>query len=359
MKAAVCHGFGEPLVVEDLQIDPPGPGEVKVKVAACAMCHSDVSWIRGDWGGKTPMVVGHEGAGTVVEVGPGVTHVQPGDPVLLFVRRSCGHCFYCTLGRPFNCETRFPLDLTTRLHTLQGAAVTQGCRTAAFAEFAVVDQSQVVPIPRSLPFDRACLLSCGVITGVGAVFNTARIVAGSSVVVVGTGGVGLNTVQGAALAGAARIIAVDIFDNKLEAARLFGATHTINARRDEVRTAVLSLTENRGVDYALVAVGRSRAITQACELTRKGGVTVVVGMPADKDALFTLNADHLTEGRTVMGSLVGSARLAVDIPRLIELYQQGRLKLDELITRRYQLGEINEAIASMERGEALRNVILL
>jgi Zn-dependent alcohol dehydrogenase len=358
MKAAICYAFGQPLVIEEVQLDPPEYGEVKVQVAACAICHSDVAYIRGDWGGATPLVVGHEAAGTVVAVGPGVSGLQPGDSVLLHVRRSCGRCFFCTIGRPFNCEARFPLDSSTRLHTLQGAPLCQGLRTAALADYAVVDQSQVVKIPAALPFDRACLLACGVITGVGAAMNTVQVAVGSNVVVIGTGGVGLNTVQGAALAGAARIIAVDVLDNKLEAARQFGATHTLNARRQDALAGVLALTEGRGADYVFVAVGSSQAITQGTLLSRKGGVTVVVGMPANRDAFFTVNANHLTEGRTVMGSLVGSARLSVDIPRLIDLYQQGRLKLDELITRRYPLAEVNEAIASMERGEALRNVIL-
>jgi Zn-dependent alcohol dehydrogenase len=234
----------------------------------------------------------------------------------------------------------------------------QGLRTAAFADYVVVEQSQVVRIPDFMPFDRACLLACGVVTGVGAVMNTVQVPVGSSVVVIGTGGVGLNTVQGAALAGAAKIIAVDVLDNKLQAARQFGATHTVNARREDAVAAVLSLTEGRGADYAFVVVGNSQAITQGSQMTRKGGVTVIVGMPPNQDALFTLNADHLTEGRAIVGSLVGSTRLSVDIPRLIELYQQGRLKLAELITRRYPLEEINEAIASMARGEALRNVIM-
>jgi Zn-dependent alcohol dehydrogenase len=358
MKAAVCYAFGQPLVVEDVHLDPPGPGEVKVQVAACAICHSDLSYIQGDWGGQLPMVVGHEAAGTVAEVGPGVRSVRPGDPVLLYLRRSCGHCFFCTLGRPFNCETKFPLDHSTRLHDRHGAPLVQGLRMAAFAEYVVVEHSQVIKIPPSLHFDRACLLACGVITGVGAVTSTTQVEVGASVVVLGTGGVGLNTVQGAALAGAAKIIAVDVRDNKLQAARLFGATHTINARQQDAREAVLALTDGRGAEYAFVAVGSSQAISQGCTLTRKGGVTVVVGMPATRDALFTLNAEHLTEGRTIVGSLLGSTRPAVDIPRLIELYQQGRLKLDELITRRYPLAQVNDALESMERGEALRNVLL-
>ncbi len=358
MKAAVCYEFGKPLVVEEVEIDPPQMGEVKVKIVACAICHSDVHLIRGDWGGETPIVAGHEAAGIITEVGSGVTNVQPGDQVVVSLLRSCGRCFYCTIGRPYNCEAEFPLDRESRLRSKDGVTLVHGIYTAAFAEYTIVEQSQVVKVPEGLPLDRACLLACGVITGLGAVVNTVQVETGSSVVVIGTGGVGLNSVQGAVLSGAAKIIAVDLLDHKLEAARLFGATHTINAMHQDAVAAVLALTEGRGADYAFVTVGSSTAITQASRLIRKGGTTVVVGMPADADAEFTLNAHHLTYGRTVMGSLMGSTRLSVDVPRLVELYQQGRLKLDELITDRYPLEKINEAIGSMERGEALRNVIV-
>jgi Zn-dependent alcohol dehydrogenase len=358
VKAAICYAFGQPLQIEEVEIDPPQQGEVKVQVTACAICHSDIAWIRGDWGGEPPLVVGHEAAGRVVETGPGVSSVQPGDPVLLHLRRSCGRCFFCTLGRPYNCETRFPLDRTSRLRNQRGVPLVQGLRTAALAEYAVVEQSQVVKIPASLPAERACLLACGVVTGVGAVMNTVQVEVGSSVVVIGTGGVGLNCVQGAVLAGAARILAVDMRDNKLQAARAFGATHTIHARKEDALATVQALTDGRGADYVFVAVGSPQAITQGSQMTRKGGVTVIVGMPANRDALVPLNVDHLTEGRAIVGSLVGSARISVDIPRLIDLYQHGRLKLEELITKRYALSEVNEAIESMERGEALRNVIL-
>jgi Zn-dependent alcohol dehydrogenase len=358
MKAAICYTFGAPLVIEDVHLDPPQQGEVKVQIAACAICRSDVTWIRGEWGGQTPLVAGHEAAGTVVETGTGVSGVAPGDHVIVFVRRSCGRCFYCTIGRPFNCEAQFPLDRESRLRNREGVALIQGLRTAAFAEFVVVDQSQVVKIAPEIPLDRACLVGCGVITGVGAVMNTVQVAPGSYAVVIGTGGVGLNCVQGAALAGAAKVIAVDMRDNKLEAARAFGATHIINAGGQDAVAAVRALTHGRGADYAFVAVGSSKAISDGTRMTRKGGVTVIVGMPGNHDADFTLNADYITEGRTVIGSLVGSARVSVDIPRLIELYQHGQLKLDELITRRYKLEEVNEAIESMERGEALRNVIV-
>jgi Zn-dependent alcohol dehydrogenase len=359
MKAAVCYEFGAPLVVEDVHLDPPRDGEVKVAITACAICHSDISWIRGKWGGQTPLVAGHEAAGVVAEVGPGVNGVRPGDRVVVYLRRSCGHCDFCVRGRQVHCETQVALDRETRLHNGKGQPLVQSLRTAAFAEFAVVHQSQVVAVSHDLPLDRACLLACGVVTGVGAALNTVRVEPGSHVVVVGTGGVGVNCIQGAALAGAGRIIAVDVRDNKLEAARLFGATHTVNATRQDPVAAVRALTDDRGADYAFVAVGNSRAISQATLLTCKGGVTVVVGMPGDDDVNITVNANVLLEGRAVVGSLVGSTRLSVDVPRLSEWYHQGRLKLDELITKRYPLERINEALESMERGEALRNVVII
>jgi S-(hydroxymethyl)glutathione dehydrogenase/alcohol dehydrogenase len=357
MKAAVCYAFGQPLTIDDIEIDPPQAGEVKVQIAACAICQSDLHWIRGGWGGATPLVAGHEAAGVVKQVGDGVSLVQPGDPVVVYLRRSCGRCYYCTIGRPYNCEGRFALDRESRLRTRSGQVIVQGLRTAAFAEYAVVDQSQVVKVPADLPLDRACLLACGVATGVGAVVNTAQVEPGSAVVVIGAGGVGLNSVQGAALSGAVRIIAMDVLDNKLEAARSFGATHVVNSRREDAIASVLALTGGRGADYAFVTVGSSAAMAQATQMTRKGGTTVIVGMPANEDARLTLDVFQLTEGRAVIGSLMGSTRLAVDIPRLVELYQQRRLKLDELITGRYPLERINEALESMERGEAVRNVV--
>jgi len=358
MKAAVCYEFGKPLVVEEVEIGPPQTGEVKVKIAACAICHSDVHCIRGAWGGETPVVAGHEAAGIVTEVGHGVTSIQPGDRVVVSLMRSCGRCFYCTIGRPYNCETEFPLDRESRLRNRDGVSLVQGIRTAGFAEYTIVDQSQVVKVPEDMPLDRACLLACGVITGVGAVINTVQVETGSSVVVIGAGGVGLNCIQGAVLSGAAKIIAVDLLDHKLEAAQLFGATHTINASNQNMVEVVLALTAGRGADYAFAAVGSSTVITQASRMIRKGGTAVVVGMPPNDDVEFTLNAHDLTYGRTVTGSPVGSTRLSVDVPRLVELYQQGRLKLDELITNHYPLEQINEAIESMERGEAIRNVIV-
>lgn len=358
MKAAVCYEFGKPLVIEDVTLDLPQAGEVKVKIAACAICHSDVHDLRGDWGGTAPVIDGHEAAGVVVETGPGVTRVQPGDHVVVSLLRQCGECFMCTIGRPYNCLKVYALDREHRIHNQAGEPIRAGIRCGAFAEYAVVDQSQTVKVPDTLPLDSASLLACGVITGLGAVTNTVQVETGSRVVVIGTGGVGLNAIQGAVLSGASMIVAVDLLDNKLAAARDFGATHTINAREIDPVATVLEWTDGLGADYAFATVGSPKAIEQAFAMIRLGGTAVIVGMPSNDQVLIPLNAHHFTYGRTVTGSPMGSTRLLVDIPRLVELYNDGRLKLDELITKRYPLGQINEAIESMERGEALRNVIV-
>ncbi len=357
MQAAVCYEFGKPLVVEDIVIDPPQYGEVKVKLAATAICHSDVHLIRGEWGGEVPVIAGHESAGIVEAVGEGVTNVQPGDHVVVSLLRSCGRCFYCTTGAPYNCHGTFALDTQSRLRNAKGEKIHHGIRTASFAEYTIVEQTQCVKIPADIPLDCAALLACGVITGLGAVTNTAKIAPRSSVAVIGVGGVGLNSIQGAALSGARLIIAVDLLDNKLTAARTFGATHTVNASQENAVTAVQTLSGGDGIDYAFVTVGNAAAVSQAFDMIRAGGSVVVVGLPKSSDTV-ALNIHRLIGERHVVGSPMGSTRLSVDVPRLVELYQQGKLKLDELITQRYPLAQINEAIESMERGEALRNVIM-
>jgi len=362
LKAAVCYQFGQPLVIEDLRLDPPQAGEVRVRIKAVAICHSDVNLVRGHWQGwsaDVPVVAGHEAAGLVAEVGPGAAGVRAGDPVVVSLLRSCGRCFFCMQGAPFLCEGTFALQTEKRLHRADGRPVNQGISTGAFAEEVVVDQSQVVAIPADMPLDRACLLACGVITGLGAVTNTARVEAGSSVVVVGAGGVGLNAVQGAVLSGAHPIIAVDVLDAKLAAARQFGATHTLNPRQADLAAEVRALTHGRGADYAFITVGNAAAVGQALSYVRRGGAIVAVGMPAAGAAAAVPVGDFVYSGHRLLGSNVGSARPAVDIPRLVELYRSGRLKLDELITNRYPLERLNEALESMERGEALRNVIIL
>jgi Zn-dependent alcohol dehydrogenase len=362
MRAAVCYEFGQPLVVEEVDLDPPGPGEVKVRLAAVGVCHSDLNLVRGQWKGwsaPTPVVAGHEGAGVVTEVGPGVAGLRPGERVVVSLLRWCGRCYFCAGGSPHLCEAKFALASEKRLRNQRGEPLNQGISTGAFAEFAVVDQSQVIPVGQEMPLDRACLLACGVITGVGAVLNTAQVPAGSSVAVVGTGGVGLNTVQGARLAGAGPIIAVDVLDHKLMAAREFGATHTINSQSEDARRAVKGLTGGRGADYVFVAAASTAAAAQGLKLARRGGTIVLVGMPNSGETAPLDVADFVWRGQRVLGSNVGSTRPSIDVPKLAELYGQGRLKLDELITRRYPLSEINAALDSLERGEALRNVLVV
>ncbi len=358
MKAAVCYEFGKPLVIEEVTLDPPKSGEVRVKLAACAICRSDIHYAEGAWGGRLPAIYGHEAAGVVEEVGPEVSLATTGDHVVVTLIRSCGDCFFCTQGDPHMCETVFRLDKNDCHHDKDGGRIKQGLRTGAFAEYVVVEESQVVPIPKEVPLDSASLLACGVITGLGAVVNTAKVQAGSSVVVIGTGGVGLNSVQGAALSGAQPIIALDLSDTKLEAAKTFGATDGVNPAVDDAKEAVEGLTNGRGADFVFVTVGSVKAIEEGLGLLRNAGTLVVVGMPAAGAMAQFEPLKFADRGQRIIGSKMGSTRLRVDLPRLVAHYQQGRLKLDELITARYPLDEINDAIAAVNRGEALRNVIV-
>ena len=363
MKAAVCYEVGKPLVVEDVILDPPKAGEARVRIGAVAICHSDVHLIRGDWAGWTstppPVVAGHEAAGVVSEVGDGVTRVRVGDRVVVSLLRTCGSCIPCLTGQAYLCEGHFALQKERRLRTRAGQPLNAGIRVAGFAEAVVVDQSQLVPIPDEVGLDRACLLACGVITGVGAVLNTAALVPGSSAVVIGAGGVGVNAIQGAALAGAAPIVAVDVVPGKLPLARRFGATHAIDGRQGDVSGLVRELTAGRGADYVFVTVGSPAAVSQALTLTRRGGTVVLVGMPAAGATAPIPVGDVADNGLRILGSSMGSTRLGVDVPRLVARYREGRLKLDELITARYPLERINEAIEAMEGGETLRNVVVL
>jgi S-(hydroxymethyl)glutathione dehydrogenase/alcohol dehydrogenase len=363
MKAAVCYELGKPLVVEDVILDPPKASEVRVRIGAVAICHSDVHLIRGDWAGWTstppPVVAGHEAAGVVDEVGPGVSRVRVGDRVVVSLLRSCGSCIPCLTGQAFFCEGHFALRTERRLQTRTGQPLNAGIRVAGFAEAVVVDQSQLVPIQDDVGLDRACLLACGVITGVGAVLNTAALTAGSSAVVIGVGGVGVNAIQGAHLAGAGPIVAIDIVPGKLQVARRFGATHAIDGRQDNVAGLVRELTAGRGADYVFVTVGSPAAVGQALSLTRRGGTVVLVGMPAAGATAPIPVGDVADNGLRILGSSMGSTRLGVDVPRLIAHYREGRLKLDELITARYPLEHINAAIEAMEGGATLRNVVVL
>jgi Zn-dependent alcohol dehydrogenase len=358
MKAAVCREFGAPLVIEELHLADPGPGEVKVRMVATAICHSDITYAEGGWGGQLPAVYGHEGAGIVAEVGSGVHSVKVGDAVVVTLIRSCGHCHGCTMGMPVTCDATFPLDATSPLTDASGASIVHGLRTAAFAEQVVVEESQLVVVPADLGFDVASLLACGVITGFGAVTNTAGVQPGSHVVVFGCGGVGLNSVQGALLSGAQTIVAIDLAESKLQAALEFGATHTLNPITDDVVARVRELTDGRGADYVFVTVGAKAAFDASYALLAKAGAVVLVGMPANGVMSEIDPGTMAAYSQRILGSKMGGSRISIDIPNLVNLYKQGRLKLDELISGRYALADINEAMESVKRGDALRNVIV-
>ena len=357
-KAAVCREFGQPLSIETIDLADPGPGEVRVQMKACAICHSDIFYMDGAWGGDLPAVYGHEASGIVESVGPGVTRVKPGDHVIATLIRNCGFCPACAGGSPVACEEVFPLDRATPIHGAKGEPMAHGMRTGAFAEYAVVEQSQVAKIDEDIAFESAALIACGVITGFGAVVNTANVHTGASVVVIGCGGVGLNSVQGARIAGAQPIIAIDVADSKLEAARQFGATATVNAKTENVSARILEITGGRKVDFAFVTVGISGAAEQAISMLRKNGAAVLVGMPPNGVSARFDPGWLAADGQRILGSKMGSARLPVDVPNIVALYREGRLKLDELISGRYSLERINDAVASSRSGAALRNVIV-
>ena len=358
VKAAVLYEPKTPLVVEDVQLEDPKQGEALVKIAAAGVCHSDLSFIEGRWKIPTPLVMGHEGAGIVEKVGEGVTLVQPGDHVIFSWVASCGVCRNCSRGKPHLCAAG-PLstmkDGTTRLKKGDQALFHQ-TGVSSFAEYSVAHETSMVKIRDDMPLEKAALISCGVITGVSAVINAAKVEFGSSVAVFGCGGVGLNVVQGANLAGATKIIAVDKLDNKLEMAKEFGATHVINAAKEDPVAKIREITGG-GADYSFEVIGIPDVVAQAFDATEAGGTTVMVRMPPLRSPL-TINTLGLFLGKTLNGAYFGSAHFRIEMPALVELYMAGRLKLDELISRTYPLEAINDAFEAMKKGEALRSLIV-
>ena len=361
MKAAVLYEKQKPLIVEELTLEGPHQREVLVKLAASGVCHSDLHYIKRDRPHLVPTVLGHEGAGTVEEVGPGVTYAKPGDHVVLSFVPTCGRCSYCLDGRHNLCNARGELrggtllDGTGRLRLGQ-QEIYRHNGLSTFAEYAVVPEDNLVLVREDAPLDKLVLISCGVSTGVGAAIHTAKVRPGSKVVVIGAGGVGLNVVQGAALAGAEMIIAVDIHGPKLELSLEFGATHLINAATDDVTDRVRDITNGEMVDYAFEVIGTAGTVGQALHSTRKGGVTVVVGNPPS-GTQFTVDPDFLHMDRVLMGCTYGSCYPRADIPRFVDLYLAGKLKLDELISRTFTLEEINTAFDLLDRGEVARSII--
>lgn len=354
-KAAVMYGVNQPLVIEEIELDSPKRGEVLVKTGASGVCHSDLHFMEGSYPTATPIVLGHESAGTVVEVGEGVTNVKPGDRVVVAFVASCGHCANCVTGRPYLCENTQALGRADRVR-LKGQPIPQFANMSAFAEYQLVSANACVKVPEGVPLEAAALVGCSVMTGVGAVANTAKVPVGATVAVVGCGGVGLNIIQGARLAGASRIIAVDIVESKLAAAKEFGATDVVDASSKDPVAEVVQMTGG-GVDFAFEAIGLAKTAEQCFAMVKRGGRAVVVGMIPVMQQVSLPGFGFLQE-KGIIGSFYGSTRQTYDMPWLMELYRQKRLKIDELISRRWKLEEINEAYAALKRGEVNRSVIV-
>src|SRR5215468_5730224 len=342
MKAVVFHGPARGVSVDDVAVRDPGPGEVRVAIRAAGLCHSDQSVINGTIPYPVPVVLGHEGAGIIESVGPGVTSVKEGDAVILSTLAHCGRCPACEGGKPTACRNA-PNPKDVMPFSLRGAPAYQFANASAFAELTLVREQSAIPVDPRVPFDRAALIGCGIMTGVGAVLNRARVEAGASMAVFGLGGIGLSCVQGGILAGAAKIIAVDVVAAKLALARQLGATHTIDASRDDPVAAVRELTRG-GADYTFEAVGNLAVIRQALEALGPGGALTIVGVPKlGSSAEFVVQA--LYQNKAILGCRYGTARPRRDFPMLADLYLAGRLKIDELITRRYPLEELAGAVA--------------
>ena len=362
MRASVLFEQQKPLSVEELDLAPPRAGEVRVRMTASGVCHSCLHAADGSWKGvPVPIVLGDEGAGVVEEVGAGVDTLEPGDHVILSWTPTCGRCHYCVIGRPNLCERRLAgrgvlLDGTTRM-SLRGRDVFQYGHVGTYASMSVVPESCAIRIDERMPLELAALIGCSVMTGVGAVINTAAVPPRASIAVFGVGGVGLNVVQGGALVAAHPIIAVDVNASKLEHARGLGATHGIDASREDPVAAIKRLTR-LGADYAFVAVGNTRAVSQACEALAPGGTCVVIGVP-ETGAMVPLDVRPIVTGeRVIRGSSYGSARTREDLPRMVNLYLAGKLRIDELVTRRYALDEANEAFRALAAGELARGLIV-
>lgn len=363
INAAILWEQGAPLCVEAAELEAPRAGEVLVEVKAAGVCHSDLHPARGDWPARTPLVLGHEGSGIVREVGEGVKGLRAGDHVVFCWAPACGLCPACLEGRPVLCDrlerttyrNRLPAG-GTRLHA-RGQDVAHFNGTACFADFAVVAEEGAIPVPRDVKFEALATLGCAVVTGVGAVLNAARVKPGARVVVIGAGGVGLNVVQGARLAEVETVIAVDRQGAPLKLAQSFGASEVVEASAGNVAEQVLELTGGRGADYVFDTVGVPETLTQALSFARKGGTVVLTGLSrTDARASFPLFPFVMQEKRLI-GSVYGSGQPLRDIPRLVELYGEGKLKLDELAARTYQLAQVNDALSALASAEGARGII--
>lgn len=365
VKAAVLPSVGQPLEIrDDIEVEAPHAGEVKVRMAASGVCHSDLSIQNGTLMSPTPVVLGHEGAGVVEEVGEGVTDLAPGDHVVISWVPQCGECFFCSRGQGQLCEqagvalaTGGLLDGSTRFKS-GDTALFQMAAAGTFSEVTIIPRIGAVKIPDDIDLTVAALIGCGVLTGTGAALNTANIAKGDTVAVVGCGGVGLNVIQGARLAGAAEIIAVDQNETKLAMAKNFGATTTVNASQGDAVSQVMGMTAQRGADVAFEVIGLGETIDQTITMTRRGGQAILVGVPRmDVNVNVPAFFGVVLAEKTIKGCWYGSSNVHTDVPKLVELYRSGELKLDELVSRTINLEDVNDAFAAMQSGELARSVI--
>ena len=358
MKAAVFREVGKPLEVEEVEISKPGPREVLIRTAAAGVCHSDLHFVEGLYPAQTPIVLGHESAGIVEEVGANVTYVKPGDHVITCLSVFCGHCEMCLTGHMSLCanpETRRGQEEEPRL-AKNSQPVQQFADLSSFAEQMLVHEHAIVKIREDMPLDRAALIGCGVTTGVGSVFHTAAVEPGSTVAVIGCGGVGLSCINGAELAGAGRIIAVDTMENKLDMAKTFGATDVVNASEVNAIGEVRELTGG-GVQYSFEAIGLKQTAEQAFSMLRPGGTATIIGMIPIGVKIELTGAAFLQE-KKIQGSMMGSNHFRVDMPRFIDFYLAGKLHLDEMVSKRIKLSQVNEAFVDMKSGTVARSVII-
>ena len=360
MRAAVLHEIPGELSIDDVRTDKPQSNEVLIQTTHAGLCHSDLHFMEGHWQIPLPCVMGHESAGVVQAVGDDVSYVKPGDHVITCLSVFCGHCHHCLTGHPNRCgnnqATGRAKGSGSRLTTPDGSDMGQMARLGGFAEEMLVHQNAVVKVRDDMPLDRAALIGCGVTTGVGAVFKTARIEPGSTCVVLGAGGIGLSAIQGCRIAGAGRVIAVDISDPKLEVARQMGATDTVNGAEVDAVEAVRELTGG-GVDYSFEAIGRKETYEQAFSMTNMGGTAVMIGMMPFGQNIEIPGYQIFMMEKTIKGSMMGSNAFRVDMPRYVDMYLDGRLMLDEMISGTIALEDINEGYEWMKKGEATRTVI--
>jgi S-(hydroxymethyl)glutathione dehydrogenase/alcohol dehydrogenase len=356
IKAAVYQKPHEPLTIEDVEIRKPSAGEVLVRTVCSGVCHSDMHFVDGLWALPIPAVLGHEAAGVVEEVGEGVSYVKKGDRVIMSFRPFCGGCYYCLRGTPQLCnDPAIQASAASRLSWKNGPLL-QFSNVGSFAEYMITSQNGVVKIPNEMPMAEAALIGCGVMTGIGAALYTAKVPGGAIAAVIGCGGIGLNVIQGCKLAGASQIIAVDVVPEKLELAKKFGATHTVNAKTDDAVAAVKTLTGGLGAEYAFEAIGSPAAAAQAFEMTRNGGTAVIVGM-MPLGAEVKLNGLGFLMEKKAIGCMYGSTRFREHMPKLVDLFLKGRIDLSSLVSQRLKLDEVNAAFDLMKSGKVARSVL--